>query len=159
MPLTQPQDKILSAENLAARLSALPGKTVFTNGCFDLLHVGHVRYLWAARNLGERLVVGLNSDASVQALKGLQRPIVPEDERAEVLAALACVDFVTVFSEPTAAELLSRLKPAIYAKGGDYSPDTLPEAPVVRGYGGEIAIVSFVPGRSTTDIVSRVRAL
>ncbi|MEB3195751.1 MAG: D-glycero-beta-D-manno-heptose 1-phosphate adenylyltransferase [Candidatus Sericytochromatia bacterium] len=150
--------KVLPADQLARRLADQPGKTVFTNGCFDLLHVGHVRYLQAARALGDRLVVGLNSDASVQALKGPSRPIVSEEERAELLAALACVDYVTVFADATAAPLLEVLRPHIYAKGGDYTPDSLPEAPTVRAYGGEIAIVPFVPGRSTTDLVARIQA-
>ncbi|MEB3330392.1 MAG: D-glycero-beta-D-manno-heptose 1-phosphate adenylyltransferase [Candidatus Sericytochromatia bacterium] len=151
--------KILSREALAGALAGLPGRTVFTNGCFDLLHVGHVRYLQAARACGERLVVGLNSDASVAGLKGPARPLVAEDERAEVLAALGCVDFVTVFSEATAESLLALLRPHVYAKGGDYTPDSLPEAPVVRAYGGEIAIIPFVPGRSTTNLVARIRSL
>jgi len=152
-------DKVLAREQLAIALAALPGRTVFTNGCFDLLHVGHVRYLQAARACGDRLVVGLNSDASVRGLKGPSRPLVAEDERAEVIAALACVDFVTVFDEPTADGLLALLRPAVYAKGGDYTPDSLPEAPTVRAYGGEIAIIPFVPGRSTTNMVARIQDL
>jgi rfaE bifunctional protein nucleotidyltransferase chain/domain len=160
-PLLAPQIQanVLPAEDLAAVLGRLPGTTVFTNGCFDLLHVGHVRYLQAARQLGDRLVVGLNSDASVRQLKGPTRPLVPEDERAEVLAALACVDFVTIFSERTADNLLTLLRPQIYAKGGDYTPENLPEAATVEAYGGKISIVSFVPGRSTTDLVDRIRTL
>jgi rfaE bifunctional protein nucleotidyltransferase chain/domain len=157
--MTGATDKILSREALAEALARLPGRTVFTNGCFDLLHVGHVRYLQAARACGDRLVVGLNSDASVAGLKGPTRPLVAEDERAEVLAALACVDFVTLFSEPTADALLAALHPHVYAKGGDYTPDSLPEAPTVRAYGGEIAIIPFVPGRSTTDLVARIQSL
>jgi rfaE bifunctional protein nucleotidyltransferase chain/domain len=157
--MTAATDKILGREALAEALARLPGRTVFTNGCFDLLHVGHVRYLQAARACGDRLVVGLNSDASVAGLKGPTRPLVAEDERAEVLAALACVDFVTIFSEPTADALLAALRPQVYAKGGDYTPDSLPEAPTVRAYGGEIAIIPFVPGRSTTDLVARIQSL
>lgn len=154
-----PTDKILGREALAALLASLPGRTVFTNGCFDLLHVGHVRYLQAARGCGDRLVVGLNSDASVRGLKGPTRPLVAEDERAEVLAGLACVDYVTLFAEPTADAVLTALRPHVYAKGGDYTPESLPETPTVRAYGGEIAIIPFVPGRSTTDLVAKIRSL
>lgn len=149
--------QVLGRAELADVLATLPGRTVFTNGCFDLLHVGHLRYLQAARALGDRLVIGLNTDASVQALKGPTRPIVPEDERAELLAGLACVDYVTLFGEQTADAVLAALRPHIYAKGGDYTPDSLPEAPTVRAYGGEIAILPFVDGRSTTDLVAKIR--
>lgn len=149
---------LLDRAALAARLKALGGTTVFTNGCFDLLHVGHLRYLQGARALGDRLVVGVNSDASVRGLKGQDRPLVAELERAEMLAGLGCVDFVTVFDEPTADALLQTLTPEVYAKGGDYAPDTLPEAPTVRAYGGRIELVPFVPGRSTSNLVARMRA-
>ena len=151
--------KLLEREALAALLASLPGVTVFTNGCFDLMHVGHLRYLQAARALGDRLVIGLNTDASVRGLKGGDRPILPEDERAELLAGLACVDYLTLFGEPTADAVLAALKPGIYAKGGDYTPDSLPEAPTVRAYGGEIRILPFVPGRSTTSLIQRIQGL
>lgn len=150
---------LLSREALASTLATLPGSTVFTNGCFDLMHVGHLRYLQMARALGDRLVIGLNSDASVQRLKGETRPILPESERAELLAGLGCVDYVTIFDEPTADPLLALLKPQIYAKGGDYTPETLPEAPTVVAYGGAIRIIPFVPGRSTTSLIERIQAL
>jgi rfaE bifunctional protein nucleotidyltransferase chain/domain len=150
---------ILTKNELASKLPSLGGTTVFTNGCFDLMHVGHLRYLQAARALGDRLVVGLNSDASVKRLKGDTRPILPEDERAELMAGLACVDFVVIFDEPTADDLLAAFKPDIYAKGGDYTPDSLPEAPTVRAYGGDIRIIPFVPGRSTTSLIARIQAL
>ena len=149
--------KIMDRAALAALLPTLPGTTVFTNGVFDLLHVGHLRYLQAARALGDRLVLGVNADASVRRLKGPSRPLISEDERAEMLAGLACVDYVTIFDEPTADALLQAFKPQIYAKGGDYTPDTLPEAPTVRAYGGEIRLVDFVPGRSTTGLVDRIQ--
>jgi rfaE bifunctional protein nucleotidyltransferase chain/domain len=151
--------QVLSREALAALLPTLPGTTVFTNGCFDLMHVGHLRYLQAARALGDRLVVAINSDASVQALKGPTRPVLPEAERAELLAGLGCVDFVTIFSEPTADACLEAFEPGIYAKGGDYTPDSLPEAPTVRAYGGEIRILPFVEGRSTSSLIAKIQAL
>jgi D-beta-D-heptose 7-phosphate kinase/D-beta-D-heptose 1-phosphate adenosyltransferase len=143
--------------NLGERLRAEGRKVVFTNGCFDVLHVGHVRYLQQARALGDLLVVGVNTDAGVRRLKGPQRPIVPEEERAELLAALECVDYVILFDEPTPEESLRELRPAIHAKGGDYTEEQLPEAAIVRGYGGEVRIMPLVPGRSTTDIVNRIR--
>ena len=159
MDLTiDPDQKIRTRVDLASLLTALPGTTVFTNGVFDLLHVGHLRYLQAARMLGDRLVVGVNADASVRELKGPTRPLVCEDERAELLAGLVCVDYVTIFSERTADAVLAALKPGIYAKGGDYTPDTLPEAPTVRAYGGEIRLITFVPGRSTTNYVNALSA-
>jgi rfaE bifunctional protein nucleotidyltransferase chain/domain len=136
------------------------GRTVvWTNGCFDILHVGHVRGLQEARGLGDVLVVGVNSDASVRKLKGPARPIVPEAERAEVLAALGCVDHVLIFGEDTPREVLARLRPDVHCKGADYAPPStrpIPEAGVVRAYGGRIAFLTFSPGVSTSDIVSRI---
>src|SRR5687768_14309810 len=138
-------------------------RVVLTNGCFDLLHVGHVRALRAARALGDLLVVGINSDESVRRLKGEGRPLVNQGERAEVLAALEPVDYVVVFGEPTAERLASVVRPAIYAKGGDYAgadaaidAARLPEAKVVAEHGGETVLVPLVPGRSTTDLVARI---
>lgn len=135
------------------------GKTVFTNGCFDLLHVGHLRYLQAARELGDRLVIGLNSDRSVRELKGPSRPILPEDERAELLDALRCVDAVVIFDERTADRAIEAVRPHLYVKGGDYEPDTIPETPLVRSLGGEVVVLPFVEGRSTTSIVERIAEL
>ena len=143
-------------EALGERLRAEGRRVVFTNGCFDLLHVGHVRYLGQARALVDALVVGLNSDAGVRALKGPSRPLVPEDERAELLAALECVDYVTVFGESRPDAAIVLLKPHVHVKGGDYRVEDLPEAEVVRSYGGEVRVMPLVPGRSTTDIVSRI---
>ncbi len=135
-------------------------KIVFTNGCFDILHVGHLRYLEEAKALGDVLVIGLNTDDSVRQLKGPERPFVPELERAEMLAGLSCVDYVALFNEPTAIKLIEELHPDIYAKGGDYtSLDQIPEAPTVQSYGGEIIIVPPVEGKSTSSLISRVRAL
>jgi rfaE bifunctional protein nucleotidyltransferase chain/domain len=137
---------------------------VFTNGCFDILHAGHVRYLQAAKNLGRSLVVGLNSDSSVQAIKPQQpglppRPIVPENQRAEVLAALKPVDAVVIFSEITATKLINILKPDIYVKGGDYQVETLPEAPAVIAGGGKISLIEIEVPSSTSTIVKRILQL
>jgi D-glycero-beta-D-manno-heptose 1-phosphate adenylyltransferase len=137
---------------------------VFTNGCFDILHCGHVRYLQAAKNLGRSLVVGLNSDASVQAIKPQQpgfppRPIVPENQRAEVLAALKPVDAVIIFAEITAIKLINILKPDIYVKGGDYQVETLPEAPAVIAGGGKISLIEIEVPSSTSAIVKRILQL
>src|SRR5438045_3436126 len=134
--------KIVGLEELSERseqLRAAGKKLVATNGCFDLLHVGHVRYLQAARGLGDYLVVGVNSDASVRRLKGPTRPLVPAAARAEIIAALGCVDAVVIFDTPTAEPLVAALRPEVYVKGDDYSEATLPEARLVRAYGGTIA--------------------
>ncbi len=144
---------------LLARWRAQRRRIVLTNGCFDVLHVGHARYLRQARALGDVLVVGVNTDASVQRLKGPTRPIVPEDERAELLASLACVDCVTLFDEATPNALVEVVRPHIHVKGGDYDPEAMPETPVVRRHGGEVVILPLVDGRSTTSIVERIQAL
>jgi rfaE bifunctional protein nucleotidyltransferase chain/domain len=136
------------------------GKTVvFTNGCFDIMHVGHVRYLEEARGLGDCLVVGVNTDESVRSLKGSSRPIMSQFERAEVVAALACVDYVALFSEDTPAAIVDELRPDIDVKGGDYTVDQMPEAKVVQAYGGKVILVPLVEGYSTTRIVERIAAL
>lgn len=132
-------------------------RVVFTNGCFDILHAGHVRYLEKARALGDCLVLGLNSDTSVRRLKGPSRPVNREEDRAEVVGALKSVDYVTVFDEPTASELIALVKPAVYAKGGDYTLDTLPEAKIVQSYGGKVAFIDLVEGRSTTNIIEKIK--
>jgi D-beta-D-heptose 7-phosphate kinase/D-beta-D-heptose 1-phosphate adenosyltransferase len=133
------------------------GRTiVFTNGCFDLLHVGHIRYLEAARSLGDCLVVGLNTDESVRRLKGEGRPLVSEFERAEVLASLQAVDYVTLFHEDTPSELISLLQPHIHVKGGDYRAEELPEAEAVQSVGGRIVILPITEGRSTTRLVESI---
>jgi len=131
-------------------------KIVFTNGCFDLLHAGHVKYLQKARNLGDLLVLGLNSDASVRRLKGEKRPLIGEDERAHILSALDCVDYVVIFDEDTPIELISALKPHILVKGGDYTPEGVVGKDLVESYGGRVELVSFVDGKSTTNIIERV---
>lgn len=133
-------------------------RIVFTNGVFDILHVGHTRYLREAQALGDRLVVGINSDESVRRLKGPTRPINSELDRAEVIASLDFVDGVTVFADDTPISLLSVLKPDIHAKGGDYkTPDALPETAVVRAYGGDVVILQLVDGKSTTKIVKKMQ--
>lgn len=188
---------ILPRDRLAAIIAeeqAAGARCVFTNGVYDLMHVGHVQLLWRARALGDLLVVGLNSDASTQRLKGPSRPLIPENERAEMLASLAMVDYVTIFDEDTAGETIAALRPAVYVKGGDYAttdptsrtrdylvgPDDLrrlvdgqepvdsslaalsglverlPEAPVVAGYGGSLALLAYLPGHSTTELIERI---
>ncbi len=129
---------------------------VFTNGCFDILHVGHAQYLAAARQKGDLLIVGLNSDDSVRELKGSKRPLVTENERAEVLSYLEMVDYVVIFEELTAESIISTLKPDIYVKGGDYKIEDLPEAKTVKEYGGKIKLIPVVEGASTSNIVERI---
>lgn len=152
---------VLKRAELAAKaeeLRAQGKKVVTTNGCFDLLHVGHVRFLQAAKSLGDVLAVGLNSDDSVRRLKGPERPINTQDDRAEVLASLGCVDFVSVFDEDTPVEFIKAVKPSAHAKGADYKPSDLAETPVVESLGGEVHIIELVPGRSTTAIVRKLSA-
>ena len=133
-------------------------RVVTSNGCFDLLHVGHLRTLLQARAQGDVLLVLLNSDASVRSLgKGLDRPLVSEDERAELLAGLECVDGVLIFEESTPLAVLARLRPDVHAKGGDYRVEELPETAVVRGWGGQVVVTPLVPGRSTTLLEKRLR--
>lgn len=131
---------------------------VFTNGCFDVLHAGHVRYLTKAREKGDFLVIGLNSDVSVRRLKGNGRPINPEEDRAEVLDALRAVGAVTIFDEPTAEALIAAVHPDVYVKGGDYTIETLPEAKIVQEYGGRVEFIPLVEGRSTTNVIERIRS-
>lgn len=134
------------------------GKTIVTtNGCFDILHVGHVRILKQAKSLGDVLVVGINSDASVRDLKGPERPINNQDDRAEVLASLECVDVVSIFTEGTPVEFIKVVKPDIHVKGADYKPQDLEETPVVESLGGRIEILPLVPQKSTTSLVQKIR--
>lgn len=137
------------------------GKTVvWTNGCFDLLHVGHLRSLQAARSLGDVLIVGINSDDSVRRLKGPTRPILPDQERAELLAGLECVDYIVVFEELTPDTALLRLQPDIHCKGADYAPPhgkPIHEAALVKSYGGRVEFLPLVPGNSTSNLVRRIR--
>jgi rfaE bifunctional protein nucleotidyltransferase chain/domain len=147
-------------EALGERLRSGGQRVVFTNGHFDLLHVGHLRYLQQARLLGDALIVGVNDDAVTTQRKGKGRPILPEQERAELLAGLACVDYVAIFHEATAERTVSLLRPDVYVKGGDYAPGgaDLPEARIVASYGGETVIIPLEPGRSTSAIVAAIQS-
>lgn len=153
-----PLEKVLGREEIL-RLFARPRdqRLVFTNGCFDLLHRGHVEYLAAARGLGDALVVGVNTDASVERLKGPGRPVVPQGDRALVLAALESVDAVTLFHEDTPRELLADLLPDILVKGGDYSPSEIVGKTEVEAAGGRVEVIPFIKGRSTTEIITRIQ--
>lgn len=132
---------------------------VFTNGCFDLMHIGHTRYLQAARDLGDLLIVGVNSDASVRTLsKGADRPIVPDDQRAEVLAALSCVDYVVIFPEPDPGPLIAALQPDILVKGGDWPLDRIVGRETVEARGGRVQTIPLIPGVSTTTLLQRIRS-
>lgn len=154
--------KIYTRSELADKIAAhqKAGETiVFTNGCFDLLHIGHTRYLTEARGLGDRLVVGLNSDDSVRQLdKGNDRPLVTADQRAEVLAALACVDYVTIFDEPDPLALIQALRPNILVKGGDWSPERIIGKKFVEAQGGSVRNIPLVPNISTTTIIQKILA-
>jgi rfaE bifunctional protein nucleotidyltransferase chain/domain len=157
----QTSNKILTREQL---VSLLPdwkkeGKVVFTNGCFDILHLGHVDYLEKARNLGQKLVVGLNTDASVQRLKGMDRPICDETSRARVMASLEFVDAVILFDEETPLELISFVKPDILVKGNDYTIENIVGADVVMKNGGSVETVPLVNGYSTTNVIKKIKQL
>ncbi len=143
-------------EDFCAALREAGQQVVFTNGCFDILHAGHVRYLNEARAQGDCLVLGLNSDESVRRLKGPSRPVNNELDRAEVVGALESVDYVVLFGEQTAETLIAKVRPAVYVKGGDYTLDTLPEAKIVQSYGGRVHFVQMVPGRSTTNVIRKI---
>jgi rfaE bifunctional protein nucleotidyltransferase chain/domain len=150
---------VLSREELIDRVAAAKAdgaRVVFANGCFDVLHVGHVRYLAGAKELGDVLIVGINSDEQVANQKGAGRPVLPANERAEIVAALESVTYVTIFDEPTVEELLLVLKPDVHAKGTDYTTDTVPERDVVRSYGGEVVIVGDPKDHSTSAIIARL---
>jgi rfaE bifunctional protein nucleotidyltransferase chain/domain len=134
-------------------------KIVFANGCFDIIHVGHIRYLKEAKTLGDLLIVAINSDSSAKKLKGDGRPVTPENERAEIVAAIEYVDYVTIFNEPNVSNLLLALKPDIHAKGTDYTEDSVPEANTVRAYGGRVAITGDKKERSSTEIIKKVKEI
>lgn len=147
------------AARIIADAQAEEKTVVFVNGCFDLLHVGHIRYLQAARDLGDLLVLGLNSDASVRQLKGAARPIMPELERAEILSALECVDYIVIFGDTTVDRMLLELRPDIHAKGTDYTEETVPERATVLSYGGRVAVVGDPKDHSTRDYLARIREI
>lgn len=153
---------VLTREELVSRVASAReagARIVLANGCFDVLHVGHVRYLAGARTLGDVLIVGINSDEQVAAQKGPGRPVLPAIERAEIVAALEPVTYVTIFDEPTVEQLLLAIKPDVHAKGTDYTADTVPERDVVRSYGGQVAIVGDPKDHSTSEIISRLGGL
>ncbi|MGK7313250.1 MAG: D-glycero-beta-D-manno-heptose 1-phosphate adenylyltransferase [Candidatus Longimicrobiales bacterium M2_2A_002] len=155
---SDPEARILDRPTLLGRYGRpRDERVIFTNGCFDILHRGHVEYLYAARALGDRLVVGVNTDDSVARLKGPSRPIVPLEDRLYVLAGLGCVDAVTPFAEDTPRALIADLLPDVLVKGGDYEPDQVVGAREVRAAGGEVVILPFVEGRSTTGIIRRLQ--
>ena len=143
-------------ENILAGESQKGKRIVFTNGCFDLLHVGHVKYLQAARQLGDLLVLGLNSDDSIRRLKGSGRPLIGQDERAHILAALHCIDYIVIFDEDTPLELISQLRPDILVKGGDYTAEGVVGRELVESYGGRVELINFVDGKSTTSIINKI---
>lgn len=150
---------ILSRKELTERIEAerAAGKRiVLANGCFDLFHVGHIRYLLGAADIADCLVVGINSDEQVQRLKGEGRPYIPENERAEIVSAVGCVDYVTVFTEPTVTELIRAIRPDFHAKGTDYTADSVPEREVVAECGGQVAIVGDPKDHSSTELIERV---
>lgn len=147
----------IEAQNLIENLKNQGQKVVFTNGCFDILHVGHMTYLEEAKAFGDYLFVGVNSDESVRRLKGPTRPINNENDRAELLAGLKSVDYTVIFPEDTPVELIGALKPSIHVKGGDYKKEDLPETAVVESYGGEVFIVSLVEGKSTSNVVKKIQ--
>ena len=153
------REKIKTKEDLHRIVEDLKKKgkrIVFTNGCFDLIHIGHIRYLEKAKTLGDILVVGMNSDRSVQTLKGPKRPILPQEERAEILSGLGCVDYITVFDEQTPLELISSLQPHTLVKGGDWTKETTVGKEVVERSGGEVVILPFEEGSSTSNLIETI---
>jgi rfaE bifunctional protein nucleotidyltransferase chain/domain len=147
------RERLIERVNTARRRGA---RIVLANGCFDVLHVGHVRYLEAAKSLGDLLIVGINSDQQTRRLKGKGRPLLPQNQRAEIISALEAVDFVTIFEEPTVEQLLRAIKPDIHAKGTDYTEDSVPERDVVRSFGGRVAIVGDPKDHSSSQIIERL---
>ncbi len=153
------KEKIKEREILLRIIEGFKAKgkrIVFTNGCFDLLHIGHIRYLEEAKSLGDILAVGVNSDRSVRNLKGSHRPILPEEERAEILSGLGCVDYITIFDERTPIELISLVRPHILVKGGDWTKETTVGREVVEQSGGNVVIIPFIEGSSTTNLIETI---
>jgi rfaE bifunctional protein nucleotidyltransferase chain/domain len=158
LPAQPVAERSSSLEEELERVRRLGGKVVFTNGCFDLLHRGHLFLLQEARKLGEVLVVGLNSDASARRVKGAGRPVMLEEDRVELLEALPCVDHVVVFDEDTPEALIRRIKPDLHAKGGDHAGDRLAEEPAVEEVGGEVIVLPLLPGRSASATIEHIRS-
>ena len=148
--------KLNDLENIVEEDKKRNEKIVFTNGCFDLIHVGHIRYLYQAKNFGDKLIVAVNSDSSVKKLKGDNRPIINESERLELLSALEMIDYIILFHELNCKNLLNSIKPDIYVKGGDYTLDTLPEWSVVKEYGGIVKLVDEIEGKSTSALIEKI---
>lgn len=148
------RDQLVEAVNA---LRAVGNKIILANGCFDLFHVGHVRYLQGAKSLGGSLVVGINSDKQTRLLKGKDRPFIPENERSEIVASLRCVDLVTIFDEPTVEELIKAIRPDLHAKGTDYTEETVPERQIVRAAGGKVVIVGDPKDHSSTELIGLVK--
>jgi len=154
-----PRSRIVDRDDSPGRVQAMRRanvRVVLANGCFDILHVGHVRYLQGAKALGDLLIVGVNSDEQVQRLKGAGRPVTSENKRAEIVASLECVDLVTIFREPTVEALLLAIRPDVHAKGTDYTEDTVPERAAVHSYGGRVAIVGDPKEHSTSELIGRL---
>lgn len=150
---------LTQATGMAQTFKKKHQKIVFTNGCFDILHAGHVVYLEQAKALGDILMLGLNSDVSIKLNKGANRPIVPEEDRIIIMSALNCIDYVVLFDDKTPETLISHIQPDIHVKGGDYQAALLPEYPLIQSYGGQVVILPFLPNHSTTDIVQRCQNL
>jgi rfaE bifunctional protein nucleotidyltransferase chain/domain len=158
--ILDPNSRVLDRDALIAQIKSAKeeGQTiVLTNGCFDILHAGHIRYLQGAGELGDVLVVAINADKQVSALKGIGRPILAEHHRAELVASIEVVDFVTIFDEPTVEQLLLAIQPDIHAKGTDYTEETVPERDVIRSFGGRVAIVGDPKNHSTSEMLKRFR--
>ena len=151
------RSKIMNREEIASRLKSVNGKTVFTNGCFDLLHIGHIRYLYEASLEGDLLIIGINTDSSVKKIKGPGRPITPEKERAELISALEFVDYVTLFSETLPTKTLDIIKPDVHVKGGDYKIDDIPETETVEKNGGKVKILGLYRGYSSSSLIKKIK--
>jgi len=151
--------KLRELKQIVNKLKKEGKKIVFTNGCFDILHLGHIKYLEEAKKLGDILIVGINGDKSVRILKGEGHPIMPEEERAEILSALKCVDYVVIFHETNPENLIIQLKPDLHVKGGDYSIDEIPESKLVKSFGGKTVILKEIEGKSTSKIIQKILAV
>lgn len=151
--------KLEELKKIVNKLKKEGKKVVFTNGCFDILHIGHVKYLEEAKKLGDMLIVGVNSNESVRLLKGKGRPIMPEEERAEIVAALECVDYTVIFYETNPENLIAKFKPDIHVKGGDYAINEIPETKLVESFGGKTVILKEIEGKSTSAIIQKILKL